>query len=319
MAAASEQRRTAIVTGSNTGVGRETALALASSFHVILACRSEVRGKEAADWILDKSPCASVQVMPLDLSDFGSVVAFAKRIRAEVTGGVSVLVLNAGVGGMAIVQQAAAEGDDFIFKVNFVSHFLLTLLLQEDLAKAAPSRVVCLSSVMHRFGKTDFADALKYSSSRRSNTYATSKLAMAVLAAEICRRWSSTHGISGIAVNPGAVNSDIWYRGQLPTWLQDYLVRPTFTALFLDSRQGSATSVAAATDPQHEGATPGLYLSPYRSPPFMPLPFDLYGPFAGARKCRPHPAVTDEGEGAKLWRVTTERLQASGFLAAEGA
>lgn len=131
---------------------------------------------------------------------------------------------------------------------------------------------------------------------------------MAVFASEITRRWAA-RGISGIAVNPGAVNSDIWYRGQLSRGVQEYLVRPVFSALFLTSAQGAACSVAAATDSRFAEPPVGLYLCPYRTPTAAPSLFELHGPFAGACECRPHPAVLDEALGRSLWEVTREHLQ----------
>lgn len=302
--------RRAIVTGANAGVGRYTALGLAKqSFHVILACRSTARGEEAAEWIRSLEPAASVETMALDLANFNSVLDFAGRIEEQ--GPLHVLVLNAGIGGMGLVPEATAEGADLLYKVNFVSQFLLLLKLEASLRQGAAARVVCLSSVMHRFGDaTDWHPPIFYSPAR--NTYGTSKLAMAVLASEISRRWGA-YGISGVAVNPGAVNSDIWYRGTLASW-QESIVRPLFRAVFLTSQQGSACSVAAATEARFEAPTVGVYLCPYRTPRSRPMPFELHGPFAGPRLCQPHPATLDEGAGKSLWEVTSEHLSSNSML-----
>ena len=132
-------RRVAIVTGSNCGVGFETALALASAphyFRVILAVRSLAKGEAAAEAIRAKSSSAIVQPMQLDLLSFDSVAAFAKSFRREI-GSVDVLVLNAGIGGMGIVPATTADGADQMYRANFVSHFLLTLLLEKNGARVA--------------------------------------------------------------------------------------------------------------------------------------------------------------------------------------
>ena len=99
-------------------------------------------------------------------------------------------------------------------RVNYVSHFLLTLHLLPLLQRGAErsgmvSRVVTVSSVFHRRGHTLWGEAMEFEPSRR--TYPTSKLALACFAAELTRRYSQSHRIVGITVNPGAVNSDIWY------------------------------------------------------------------------------------------------------------
>ena len=305
------------MTGANAGVGRHTARGLARlGFRVILGVRSETRGKEAADWIKASSKAAhrlsaTVDVFQLDLSDFDSVCSFSQRVSARWSS-IDVLVLNAGIGGMNAVPEATSDGaaDDLTFRTNFVGHFLLLRKLEPLLRSASPpARVVCLSSVMHRSGNTNWSSALRFKAGR--STYSTSKLAMAVLAAEVCRRWE----LKGVAVNPGAVNSEIWYRGQLSGW-QESFVKPTFRALFLTSEQGAATSLAAATDPAFATAEAGVYLSPYRSPQTTPMPFDLYGPFAGARRCMPHPSVRDTCAGTELWRVASEHLRS--FLDVDG-
>jgi len=117
-------------------------------------------------------------------------------------------------------------------------------------------------------------------------------------------------GVIGLAVNPGAVNSDIWYRGDAswgrrPAW-QRTLLEIAFRSTFLTTAQGAATSISAVTEaaweqrPPYDGAG-ALYLAPYRTPAAMPMPFELHGPFAGARPCTPHPAVGDAPEGRSLW------------------
>ena len=131
---------------------------------------------------------------------------------------------------------------------------------------------------------------------------------MAVLSSEVTRRWADKN-IIGIAVNPGAVNSDIWYRRQQPHFVQEYLVRPAFSLLFLTSAQGAACSIAAATDERYSTPVIGRYLCPYRTPNLSPWPFELHGPFAGARECRPVNAVLDEETGRRLWEQTLTYLR----------
>jgi NAD(P)-dependent dehydrogenase (short-subunit alcohol dehydrogenase family) len=314
-------RRIAVVTGANAGVGRYTALGLAAhGYHVVLGCRSAERGAEAFQWIQENNSTASVEVCQLDLSDFDSVKAFA----AHVGGGkVHVLVLNAGIGGLGFTPVQMEDGSDLMFRTNFVGHFLLFRLLVGALRRASgdavddgsgakrKARVVCLSSVTHRSGDpSSWTAPLRYREKVR--TYSTSKLAMAVLAAEISRRHAGD-GICALAVNPGAVNSDIWYRSQLNDW-QEAVVKPTFRMIFLTSEQGSACSMAAATDPQYEDAPPGTYLCPYRTPWRLPMPFELHGPFAGPHVCRPHGAVLDEEAGKGLWEATSAYLASGSWL-----
>ena len=303
--------RTAIITGANAGIGYYTALALAGkNFRIVLACRSLARGDAAAAAIKAAHPSAVVQPMELDLTAFASVASFAERVHRDI-GAVHVLCLNAGIGGMNKTEEPTADGKAHeIYRVNFVSHFLLTMLLEKALVAGAPARVVCLSSVTHRAGDASDWRAPLYSFSASRRTYATSKLAMAVLAAEITRRWGAhPQRVVAIAVNPGAVNSEIWYRGQLSAPLETYAIRPLLSSLFLTSEQGAACSVAAASEARFGDVAPGTYLCPYRTPASCAMPFELHGPFAGPRECTPHAAVADIDAGTALWEQTREALR----------
>ena len=172
---------------------------------------------------------------------------------------------------------------------------------------------------MHRSGHTRWLEGLDFEPSHR--TYATSKLALAVFAAELTRR-AAPRGVVGVAVNPGAVNSDIWYRGdaswgETPAW-QRSLLGWLFRSAFLTTEQGAATSVSAATDPawaRGEDGPPGpQYLCPYRTPEAAPMPLELHGPFAGPRLCTPHDAVLDPAEGKALWDGLSADARVSAFL-----
>lgn len=313
----STNRRVAVVTGANAGVGKHTSLGFARlGFHVILCSRSEARGEAAAEWIRSCCPDASAEVVPLDLQDFHSVLRCADMIIAKACGVIHALVLNAGIGGLGSLpdwSKPTAKGVNMIFQVNFVAQFLLLRRLEHALKAAKGGRVVCLSSVAHRFSTWQPALA-SWRPSPPGSSYSASKLAMAILAAELSRRWSAD-GVSGVSANPGAVNSEIWYRGQLPRWCEA-VIRPIFRLLFLTSEQGSATSVAAATDPRFAAPTSTpTYLSPYYSFSYLPILGDLLGPFAGPRPCQPVPIVADPEAGRLLWEDTSDFLQ--GYLGSE--
>ena len=277
------------------------------------ACRSPSRAMAAANTIRAAHASASVAPMQLDLSDLDSVVSFADSFAAK-HDALHVLCNSAGLGGMG---NGAFYGEAEVYRVNFVGHFLLTLRLLPLLERSAPSRIVNLSSLVHRFAGTDWHAALPGG----HGAYQTSKLAMAVFGTELSRRYASK-GVTAISVNPGAVNSQIWYRGQIPGWLEP-IVAVVFRRVFLTSAQGAACSVAAATDPALAGST-GLYLCPYRVYRCVPrawgwahrlvcLLCDVGFPFTsfvGASPCPPLPAVTDPTEGTRLWEATATAVDA---------
>jgi len=140
------QGKVAIITGSNTGIGFQTAQELASQgCHVFLACRNHTLGKEAVDKIKQNLKLAQVEFSPLDLSDLSSVRSFAKSFLSRNLP-LHFLVNNAGV--MAIPERTLTkDGFEMQFGTNHLGHFLLTILLLPCLRSSAPSRVVNLSSL----------------------------------------------------------------------------------------------------------------------------------------------------------------------------
>ena len=141
---ADQQGKTFIVTGANTGIGRETALSLANrGAHVILACRSEEKTQPVLDTIRQRG--GSAEFLHLDLASLASVrAAAAEFVRREHR--LDCLVANAGIAGH---QGTTEEGFELAFGVNHLGHFLLTDLLLPTLKASAPSRVVVVSSEAH--------------------------------------------------------------------------------------------------------------------------------------------------------------------------
>ena len=247
---------TAIVTGSSTGIGLQTAIQLARRNEyetVVFAVRNPAKAAKAIPAALvDKAV-----VMTLDLTSFESVESFVADLAGKGITSIDRLVLNAGVNDYSIPgKSTTVDGIDEIWQVNFVSHFYLTLLLLPVMAPKG--RVVCLSSWMHWFGSpARFGDLLSARKPGVLNYYADSKLAMAVFAHELNRHERS--GVTGIAVNPGSVNSDIfrtWYIGIIGT-----ILRWLINSLLLSCADGAKTSVYACTEPTLKGRFE--YLSPY--------------------------------------------------------
>ena len=181
--------KTVVVTGANTGIGKETALDLVKrGAKVILACRDEQRATDAAKDIIAETGSDKVLVRIVDLSSFESVRAFAKLIN-ETEERLDILVNNAGLGGN---YRLTEDGYESVFQVNYLSHFLLTLLLLDKMKKSAPSRIVNVSALAHEFKSAnlqldDFVLS-KEKVSQGFERYAQSKLAQVVFTKELSRR-----------------------------------------------------------------------------------------------------------------------------------
>ncbi|XP_053458407.1 retinol dehydrogenase 12 isoform X3 [Nycticebus coucang] len=160
-----------VITGANTGIGKETARELARrGARVYIACRDVLKGESAASEIRADTKNSQVLVRKLDLSDTKSIRAFAEGFLA--------------------------------------GHFLLTHLLLEQLKKSAPARVVNLSSVVHHVGKIHFYDLHGEKHYSRGFAYCHSKLANILFTRELAKKLKGT-GVTTYAVHPGIVRSEL--------------------------------------------------------------------------------------------------------------
>ena len=189
--------KTVLITGANTGLGKETALELARRrARVILACRSLDKGQQAADEIRSKVKDAEVVVKILDLSSLGSVRKFASEILKE-EGRLDVLVNNAGVY-MDTPAPKTQDGFEMHFGVNHLGHFLLTNMLLNLLEKSLPSRIVVVASSLAKRACIDFDNihgeksgdkaATPAKKDRMRGPYSQSKLANMLFAHELNKR-----------------------------------------------------------------------------------------------------------------------------------
>jgi len=280
-------KKVAIVTGSNTGIGFETSRALADrGYEVILACRSRDKAMLAVRQIPN-----AVFLHPLDLSSKESIEEFATVVKAKYST-IHLLVNNAGLNTSGRLEG----GLDLCFQTNFLGHFLLTGLLRPVLSSTG--RVVNLSSVMHHFSDVEEKDERYWRRctlyNEKQSTYTPSKLAALLFTIELNKR-----GIKSYAVNPGAVNSDIW-RG-FPRW-----IIPIFSLLYINNAQGAFTSIAACLCDFDSSV---IYLQPYWLPfpkrPAFP-PMEMLGPFVGYAATAPRLPDMDGTAAAALWKVSEE-------------
>ncbi|CAK0883540.1 unnamed protein product [Prorocentrum cordatum] len=198
-AAMSRGGKVAVVTGSNSGIGKESARQLvARGFHVVLACRSQDKADAAAAEIgvLERVEAkTAMTVMLLDTSKMASVKAFAAAFLAKFDR-LDVLVHNAGTGYVVRDLRTTEDGLEAFFQTNYLGPFLLSKLLLEVIKKSS-GRVVCVSSIEHWEGSYDFAKA---TAKTGGQSYPTSKLMLTLHAFELRKR----HGVLAVAANPGS-------------------------------------------------------------------------------------------------------------------
>src|ERR1700741_1120562 len=247
-----------VVTGASSGIGVETARALASTgAEVTLAVRNLEAGRKVADAIAEKLPsgAAGPQVAPLDLADPASVAGFVRSW----SGPLHILVNNAGVMALPKLTRTAA-GYEMQFATNHLGHFALTIGLPRSLAEGDGARVGAVSSMGQLFGPVVFDDLpYRFRPYDRWTSYGQSKSAIVLFAVGAAQRWAD----DGIAVNalmPGNIASTALARHMGPDDLANFgnttaLARPPVKTV----EQGAATSVLLAASPDVEGVTGRYY------------------------------------------------------------
>ena len=201
--------RTAVITGANSGLGYETALALAGcGAAVTMAVRDVTKGEQAAAEIRRTVPGATVEIGPLDLASLASVREFAARWSQAHEDGLDLLINNAGV--MAIPHRITADGFEMQIGTNHLGHFALTGLLLPALVARHRSRIVTVSSFAHRMGRLDLNDLMGQRRYRSWGAYGQSKLANLLFTGELQRRLDQAHlSVKAMAAHPGYAHTNL--------------------------------------------------------------------------------------------------------------
>ncbi|CAH9147128.1 unnamed protein product [Cuscuta epithymum] len=244
---------TCIVTGSTSGIGRETARQLAESgAHVVMAVRNtnaanELIKKWQGDWAGKGLPL-NIEVMELDLLSLDSVVRFADSWNAR-GGPLHVLINNAGIFSIGEPQKFSKDGYEEHMQVNHLAPALLSILLIPSLIRGSASRIVNVNSIMHYVGFVDTEDMNVVSGKRKYTSlvgYSGSKLAQIMFSSILHKRLPTEAGINIICVSPGIVQTNV--ARDLPKIIQSaYRLVPYF---IFNAEEGSRSSLFAATDPQ---------------------------------------------------------------------
>src|SRR5258705_9288665 len=246
-----KQGRLAVVTGANTGLGFETAQVLAArGASVVLAVRDIEKGKRAAARIAGAAPGANVMVQPLDLTSLDSIRAAAGELRARHPR-IDVLVNNAGV--MFPPKQTTRDGFELQFGTNHLGPFAFTGLLLDQMLPVPGSRVVTVSSLLHRvLARINFDDLQGERSYSRVRAYGQSKLANLMFTYELQRRLSGAGTTIAVAAHPGLADTEL-------ARYTPAIVAFSYARVSQNAAMGALPALRAATDP---GVAGGQYYGP---------------------------------------------------------
>ena len=275
--------KTCIVTGTSSGIGKETAVALArAGANVAIVCRTRDKGERALAEIQQQSG-GDVALFVADLGSQRAVRTLAARLAAALPR-IDVLVNNAG---LIVGQRMLTEdGLETTFAVNHIGYFLLTRLLEPKLVASAPARVVNVSSRAHRSGTIRFDDLMGARPYDGWKAYAQSKLANVMFTYELARRLTGS-GVTVNCLHPGVVATNFGDAGPLRIRLGVGIARPFMKR----SARGAETSIYLASSPEVEGVS-GKY-------------------FVNRRAVRSSDESYDQAVAVRLWKVSEELTAAS--------
>ncbi|PTB44557.1 uncharacterized protein TrAFT101_003108 [Trichoderma asperellum] len=304
--------RVYLVTGGNAGCGKETVIGLAArGAKVFMGARSKDKAIAAIEEIQETYPSADIHFLDLDLSNFSSVMAAAKKIRDEETA-LHGLVNNAGI--MGVPYSVTADGYEIQLQTNYLSHWLLTyhlLPLLQSTARSNPEGTVRLANLTSdghaRFPPSDgihFED-LGLEKEGSMKRYCQSKLANILHTAQLNKRYgpdsseSQNGAVWFAAVHPGHINTDLNKQatGTAPGFVLRS-VTPVMRCLgILDAQEkGAWSSLFAIASSDFKKSDSGAYIVPY------------------AKIGTPSKHAQDESLAEKLWQWTETELRGKGLL-----
>ncbi len=280
-----------VVTGSNSGIGKETALSLAKmGACVVMVVRNQQRGEKARLEIVKQTGNNSIDLMICDLSSMDSIRRFAKEFKTKYER-LDVLVNNAGA--MFNKREVTPEGFERTLAVNYLGPFLLTHELLDLLKSSAPSRIINVSSGLAKDGKVDLDDlqsekdfaGTKAYSRVRAPVYANTKLMLMMFTYELARRLKGTRVTANVLM-PGFVATNLGKNsGSLSSSIMFKIVRP----MQVNAKKGAETSVYLASSNDIEEDVTGKC-------------------FAKKKEVTTCPASNDEELQKRLWDKTESML-----------
>ncbi len=234
------EKKIALITGANSGMGKATATALArKGMHVIMLCRNKERGEEAFQEVLEKSK-GSVSLMLCDLGSMAEIKQFCDEFK-QTYDRLDILVNNAGV--ITLDRRETKDGLELQFGVNHIGHFLLTVSLLDLIKAAGRARIVVVASGAHKIGNIDFHNIPLKKGYSVFSAYGRAKLCNVLFTKELARRLKNTQ-VTVNCVHPGAVATNMGV--DRDTGFGKTIMK-ALKPFFRTPEQGASTAIYVAT------------------------------------------------------------------------
>ncbi|MCP8322623.1 MAG: SDR family oxidoreductase [Candidatus Methylarchaceae archaeon HK02M2] len=276
--------RVCMVTGATSGLGKVTAKALAAKgATVIVLGRNSEKAVTTVRKIIDQTGNSNVEFILADLSIQSDIYNLAEQFMSQYQK-LDVLVNNAGA--FYYKRQETVDGIEMTFAVNYLSHFLLTNLLIDTLKASAPSRIINVSSGIHKRANINFEDLQSRQKYSGAGAYGQAKLAQILFTYELARRLEAT-SVTVNAVNPGLVATKFGLDGSRVMGSMKRLIN-----VFSQSpKKGAETIIFLATSPEVENVS-GRY-------------------FEKKRAVKSSKASYNETTALRLWQISLDLIRAS--------
>lgn len=291
----SHKGKIAIVTGANSGLGKEITIGLAKKdIKVIMACRNIDKAEDAKSEIIKSIPQADIEIMKLDLNSLKSVRKFAESYCTKYNQ-LDLLIENAGI--MIPPFSKTEDGFESQMGVNYFGHFLLTNLLMPTLNKTEGARITTTSSIAHENAKIDFNNLNSEISYSKIGAYGQSKLACLMFAYELQSRLQEAgSNVIAVSAHPGVSKTNLF--SHIPKLVQ-FIINPILP-LFTHTPEKAALPMLYAA--LNENVKGGEY--------FGPTGFN--GMKGKPGKVDSKPQSKDKNVAKKLWEVS-EKLTGEKF------